>query len=75
MEGTRLARATISFPRNRDRLFHEERGTDRTINTATLLAGFLAIVRVEIVQRYIHDVFVRVHHATNPKFSLRGDEE
>src|SRR5207253_1350387 len=56
-------------------LFHKERSTHCTINTATLLARFLAVICVEIVERDVHDVLVRVHHAADPEFSLRRDKE
>jgi len=60
---------------NLDGLFYEERGTHRAINTATFLARFLAVVCVEVIQRDVHDVLVCVHHAADPEFPLRGNEE
>ncbi len=75
IDGMRLERATDFLPQNLNRLFHEKRSTHCAINTTTFLAQFLAVVCVEIVQRDVHDVLVCVHHAADPEFSLRGDEE
>src|SRR5205085_7370659 len=36
-----------------------------SINTATFLARLLAVICVEIVERDVHDVLVRVHHAAD----------
>ena len=56
-------------------MLNDQRCADGAIDTAALLAILLAIVRVEIVERHIHDVLVGVHHRADPEFSLRGDEE
>ena len=60
IDGISSARATISLPRTCAGFFHKERSTHCTINTTTFLARFLAVVRVEIIQRDVHDMFVRV---------------
>src|SRR6476646_8077693 len=56
-------------------ILHQQRRAHGAIDSAAGLAAFLAIVRVKILRRHIHDVLFAMHHAALPEFSLGGDEE
>src|SRR4051794_29991794 len=57
------------------RFLDEQRRAHRTIIAAPGLAAFFAVVRVQVLWRHVHDVFVAMHHAAFPEFSLGRDEE
>src|SRR3954467_2922110 len=63
------------FRDNAHRFLDKERRANGAVNAAASLAALLSVIRVQLLERNIHDVLFAVHHAALPEFSLGRHEK